>query len=129
MPRARIIRSVLRPKREKNPRRQPEHLAFLRKLPCLACGKSAPSEAAHIRLGTDGAMGVKPSDRFSVPLCPGPSGCHATQHRIGEATFWSDAGLDPTPVAERLWLVSGNVEQGLRALERAWQNRGLRASA
>lgn len=120
MPAPRIARNVPKPKREKNPRRQPEHLAWLRKLPCLCCGRAAPSEAAHIRIGTDGAMGRKPGDRFSVPL---NTECHRRQHNIGEVSFWQEKGIDPTPIAERLWLVSGNMDQGIRTLERAWQSR------
>ncbi len=125
MPAPRITRELAKPKREKNPRRQPEHQAFIRNLAhCLCCGKpgspSDPIQCAHIRLGTDGGTSLRPSDRYTVPLL---SSHHRRQHDKGEVTFWASVGIDPTPVAERLWVVSGNIDQGMRALERAWQTR------
>lgn len=68
-------------------------------------------------------MGLKPSDRFLVPLCrpPGEEGCHGEQHRIGEPEFWARLGIDPLDLALRLWTVTGNVEQGVRAVLRARQ--------
>ena len=102
--------------------RSRSHLDFIRGLSvCLHCGKVGKTEAAHIRMGTDGALGVKPSDRYTVPLLPD---CHARQHQLGEAKFWADAHIDPTPVAERLWAKSGDVQQAFRTIERAqWWRR------
>lgn len=68
------------------------------RIPC-----SEGTEAAHVRLGTDGAMGVKPGDCYVVPLCPAH---HAQQHRIGEATFWALYRADPYKIAAKLWAVS-----------------------
>lgn len=42
------------------------------------------TEAAHIRVGTDGGTAMKPSDCYTIPLC---SHHHDLQHRIGERTF------------------------------------------
>jgi hypothetical protein len=55
-------------------------------LPCVVCGKAAPSEAAHVRFGSDGVTGLKPSDHYSMFLC---TSCHALQHEFGELRFWS----------------------------------------
>ena len=41
-------------------------------------------EAAHVRVGTDGGTGLKPSDRFVIPLC---GEHHAHQHNISEQRF------------------------------------------
>ncbi len=71
-----------------------------------------------MRNGTDGYMGGKPSDRYTLPLC---RGCHDTQHAVGELTFWSAKRIDPLDVASRLWAVSGDMEQGERAVYRARQ--------
>src|SRR5215831_15985701 len=68
------------------------HLAFVRQLSCVACGRAAPSDAAHVRTGTDGGTGMKPGDRYAIPLC---AACHAKQHRVGELTFWSTLRIDP----------------------------------
>jgi hypothetical protein len=86
MPVPRIPRTIGRGKPKPNLRSRVAHLAFVRQLSCVACGKAAPSEAAHVRTGTHGGAGMKPGDRFAVPLC---ATCHAKQHRIGELTFWS----------------------------------------
>jgi hypothetical protein len=95
-----------------------QHLAFIRLLPCVACGKAAPSEAAHVRTGTDGGVGRKPGDRYAVPLC---TTCHAKQHRLGELTFWSALRIDPINVALRLWTISADVKGGERTVFRARQ--------
>ena len=118
----RIPRRVVPPKPKPGLRRRAQHLAFIRQLPCVACGKAAPSEAAHVRSGADGATGMKPSDRYSVPLC---SSCHELQHQFGELTFWSTLRIDPLNVAFRLWTVSGDIKAGERIAFRARQRIGL----
>ena len=41
-------------------------------------------ECAHVRVGTDGGTGMKPSDRHCISLC---KECHGEQHRIAEPAF------------------------------------------
>jgi hypothetical protein len=81
-----------------------------------------PSEAAHVRSGADGGTGLKPSDRYSLPLC---ASCHRTgrgaQHTIGEARFWALLRIDPLNVALKLWTISGDVAAGERIVFRARQ--------
>ena len=127
MPAPRIPRTMARPAPKPKPhlRRRPQHLPFVRQLPCVACGKAAPSEAAHVRTGTDGGVGVKPGDRYAVPLC---AACHAKQHRIGELSFWSARHIDPLNVALRLWTVSGDIRAGERTVFRARQQIDLAKS-
>lgn len=130
----RIARTVLKGKRRPDQRRASNHLAFIRTLPCIACGRYPPSEAAHVRKGTDGGSGVKPSDRFSLPLCVSLhlitgsviEGCHAKQHRVGELTFWAELQIDPLDAASALWTHSGDIEAGERIVFRARQLIGLR---
>ena len=122
MPAARIPRTVARGKPKPNLHRRLQHLDFVRQLPCVACGKAAPSDAAHVRTGTDGGVGMKPGDRYAVPLC---ACCHAKQHRVGELTFWSALRIDPLNVASRLWTVSSDVEAGERTVFRARQQINL----
>jgi len=109
---------MARSKRKPDPRRRLQHLAFVRQLPCVACGRAAPSEPAHVRTGTDGGGGMKPGDRYAVPLC---TTCHAKQHRVGELTFWSALRFDPLNVALRLWTVSADLAAGERIVFRARQ--------
>src|SRR5215510_6426898 len=122
MPVPRIPRTMARGKPKPNLRSKATHLAFVRQLSCVACGKAAPSEAAHVRTGTDSGVGMKPGDRYAVPLC---SGCHARQHRVGELTFWSALRIDPYNVALRLWSVSADVDAGERTVFRARQQIDL----
>lgn len=76
-----------RPVQQKAPRNSdPEFLAEIRKLPCLACGRAAPSEAHHVR--SRGAYGG--DDAWNViPLCAAE--CHTrgkyAWHRIGPLLF------------------------------------------
>ena len=122
MPAPRIPRPMARSKRKPDPRRRVQHLAFVRQLPCVACGKAAPSEPAHVRTGTDGGGGMKPGDRYAVPLC---AACHAKQHRIGELTFWSALRIDPVNVALRLWTISGDQMAGKRTVLRVREQISL----
>jgi hypothetical protein len=104
-----------RRKREKFGTRQetrircPGHLAFVRLHVCAVQGVGCSNkiEAAHFRNGTDGALGIKPSDNFAVPLC---SAHHRMQHAIGEASFWAahwvSHGIDPLKLAAQLWKAS-----------------------
>ncbi len=121
-PAPRIARSVPLGRRKPSGRSNPRHRAFINSLPCVACGRAAPSECAHVRMGTDGGTGYKPADRFCLPLC---EGCHRTgpaaQHTIGEPAFWAERGVDPVDIAARLYAVTGDTDQGLRTISRARQ--------
>lgn len=94
------------PKADRGRERDTGYLAFLRRQPCACCGHPAPSDAAHIRMASlergklPTGMQVKPSDRFAVPL---NRACHMTQHAGSEARFWSERGLDPFAIADRLY--------------------------
>jgi hypothetical protein len=118
-PLPRIPRSVIKAKSRANPRRAAEHLVFVRAIGiCIACGAECRCEAMHVRNNTDGGMGLKPSDRFTLPGCPI---CHALQHKVGEVTFWGELGVDPLDAACRLWTVSGDIDAGKRIIFRARQ--------
>ena len=72
--------------------------------------------------GPEAVVGVRPGDRYAVPLC---AACHTKQHRIGELTFWSSLRIDPLNVALRLWTVSADVKAGERTVFRARQQSDL----
>ena len=81
----------------------PEFLAFLRKKPCsCGCGRAAPSEAAHIRIGLFAGQ-MKPHDRNALPL---NAWCHRlapdSQH-ADEKSFWKRRGVDPFELAARYY--------------------------
>ncbi len=70
--------------RENAGKRCPAHRNFVRSHACCACGSEVAIEVAHVRSGTGGGMGVKPSDRWCISLC---RDCHQRQHGVGEETF------------------------------------------
>jgi hypothetical protein len=97
------------------------HRAFIRALPCAACGKPPPSECAHF--GMPAGLVLPPSERRVVPLC-GPASvwqdcCHSRKYFLGPARFWSGLGIDPEAVAARLWHVSGDIVAGEVEVRRA----------
>jgi hypothetical protein len=89
------------------------HLNFIKTLPCCMCG-APQSDPAHIRLGTDGGTGLKPSDNYVLPLC---RPCHQEEHR-GSRTFWAKAKRDPLGLANALYILTGQetacIEQIVR---------------
>jgi hypothetical protein len=102
--------TVLMELRQRQPRVEDKaFLAFVRMRPCCACGRAAPSQAAHIRMSCLArnkrgcGKGEKPDDRWCVALC---AGCHLDNpqsvHRLGEEVFWRlHTVLDPFVVAIR----------------------------
>lgn len=64
-----------------------EYLNWIREQPCVVTGMMGETIVAHhVRVGTGGGMGLKPSDYFCVPL---DSHQHMLLHQIGERTYWS----------------------------------------
>jgi hypothetical protein len=86
--------------------RDKTHLRFVALQPCLLCGRS-PSDPHHLRFTQRRAMGRKTSDEFVVPLCRAH---HSQNHQVGdELSWWKQNGIDPLPVANRLWGISRGV--------------------
>lgn len=85
--------------------RSPKHLAWVRTLECAGCfvAGAGPIQAAHLRKGTDGGMGLKPSDCYVVPLC---EYCHHVQHKVGEMVFWCNLVDLVKAYAVKLWEAS-----------------------
>jgi hypothetical protein len=76
----------------------PAHRAWIRRHRCSVVGcEQLPIECAHVRKGTDGGQGLKPSDKWTISLCRDH---HAEQHRIGETAFEKRHGLDLFALAE-----------------------------
>lgn len=90
--------------------RSPRHLAWIRTRPCVIAGWHfcvGRTQAAHIRTGTDGGMGIKPSDKWVVPLC---AMAHKEQHTIGEPAFEARYSVDLKELAARYWKLSPAYE-------------------
>ena len=82
-------------RRQRLPKRQrfcPAHRAWVRRHHCCVPGcDSVPVECAHVRHGTDGGTGLKPSDRWAISLCRAH---HREQHQIGESLFEKKYNID-----------------------------------
>lgn len=97
-------REKLRTGDERGPLRCYGHLRFIRAHHCSVPGcASTQIEAAHVRGGTDGGMGQKPSDRFTLPIC---ADHHREQHNIGEAAFERRHKISMRQIADKLWDIS-----------------------
>lgn len=76
--------------RREKPARNEAYLAFLRRLPCAACGSARLVEAAHT--GPHG-LGQKSADVDAIPLC---FHCHRgdadSLHNVGPERFASEIG-------------------------------------
>lgn len=78
-------------------RRCPAHTGWVTKHACSVpdCN-GLPIEAMHVRNGTNGGTGVKPTDDWTI------SGCrahHQEQHQIGEPAFERKYGIDMKDLA------------------------------
>ncbi|HET9537437.1 MAG TPA: ERF family protein [Mesorhizobium sp.] len=80
--------------------RDKHHRQFVSAQPCVVCGRQ-PSDAHHLRFTQPRALGRKVSDEFTVPVCRMH---HREIHRsVKEQHWWSRVGIDPVPVADKLW--------------------------
>jgi hypothetical protein len=84
-------------------KRCPAHRKWVAGHACSACGSQAGIECAHVRTGTDGGVGIKPSDQWCISLC---KDCHARQHQIGETTFEKQHGINMKALAEEFYRAS-----------------------
>lgn len=89
---ARLPKQLERFKPRRDWRNCPAHRGWVRRHHCCVPGcLRQPIECAHVRSGTDGGTGLKPSDRWVISLC---SEHHREQHRIGEAAFEHRYSID-----------------------------------
>jgi ERF superfamily len=81
-------------------RRDKVHLRYVATKACLVCGRE-PADPHHLRFAQARTLGRKVSDEFTVPLCRSH---HRELHRgNNETKWWGAFGLDPMPIAARLW--------------------------
>ena len=70
---------------EKYPREDREYLAYVRKQPCIWCGKSNCSEPHHLKIAGESGEAFKSSDIYAIPLC---HDCHiGCLHQHGAEDF------------------------------------------
>jgi hypothetical protein len=86
IPQPRALRSIVRPQQA---------------VPASGGADWAPADAHHLRFAQPRALGRKPSDEFTVPLCRAH---HRDLRSVGdEVAWWARINVDPSPVAQRLW--------------------------
>ena len=88
--------------------RSPSHRKWIRGFECAVktyantdCATN--TECAHVRTGTDGGMGMKPSDKWCISLC---SEHHREQHQMGEPAFERKYGFSMKTLAAAFWKAS-----------------------
>jgi hypothetical protein len=94
--------------------RDRKHLDFVKTLPCCVTLIEGETEPAHIRLGTDGGTGLKPSDNCVVPL-------HFSEHRRqheGERTYWGDRLEAAKELANAIFYHTGRHDECLKLIHR-----------
>lgn len=112
-----LKRSSDQPRRSVNEAagRDAAYLGMIRQLPCVKCGVEPCGVAAHLRMNSGAynkrqAMGRKPSDSWTTPLC---DSCHTNdydaQHKIGEREFWHRLGINPFLLCQRLYAQRGDL--------------------
>lgn len=110
LPKRKPTMRVMNSRPDSGPLRSPGHLAFVRSHDCCLRGKewlepglhvphvcSGPIEAAHVRTGTDGSLGAKPGDDWTISLC---AYAHRRQHEVGETSFEKHWRIDMKKLAE-----------------------------
>lgn len=108
---------------QKRPKRDtPDHLAFVRTLPCIVDNDRCfgDTQAHHVRY-TDLRFGKRdlgrerPDDCWTVPVCLYH---HDIVHAAGEPKFWRKIGVNPLIVALALFVNSGDVDIAMEVLRR-----------
>ena len=89
----------------KKKRENEKHRRFIASLPCCVTMLEGSTQCAHIRHNTGGGVGMKPEDRWCVPLSYQE---HARQHEMGEVNFWGDSLEDAKQLALDLWKNTGD---------------------
>lgn len=102
--------------REDDGRCNEKHIRWIKRLPCAVRGHDCqgPVTAHHVRRNTDGGTGLKPSDKWTVPLCDGLHGAveghHQEGDRIGWLSFEAQYGVDLRALAIKLAAASPHLK-------------------
>lgn len=103
---------MLPPRKHKNSgkqderKRSPAHRSWIRGFECSnpkCITPDEPIECAHVRIGSGGGMGMKPSDAWCIALC---RICHARSHNVGDQTFMQETGLGLVELAQAFYRAS-----------------------
>lgn len=110
-----------KPKREPKANRRPgmsePHLILIRQLPCCVTGKQPAGEAHHLKGTGERGMGLRSTDRWTVPLS---HDAHLDLERQGsrnEVAWFKRNGIDnPHALACALWGATGDLSRMTRII-------------
>lgn len=123
--RARIPRSVVTVPPRKREGMSGAHLAMVRKLPCIVCGRPA-EEAHHLLRGLppdERGTSRRAADRWAVPVCIRD---HRAAHAHGDDERWlAERGVDGRAIAAALWSARGDEQAMMRVVERSLLGRRI----
>ena len=100
--------------------RSTKHRRWVATIPCIACYRGLPlfdrlmpgyaiSQVHHLTHVQPKARGLKASDELCVPMCihhHDPNSRFSVHAAGGEAAWWEIKGIDPRPIARKLWRAS-----------------------
>lgn len=94
--------------------RSPENRLWVRTHACCVshCSSESKIIAAHVRMGAQAGMGMKPGDDVTVSMCDDH---HREQHQIGEPEFMRKYGIDLVALAKEF----ADTSPALRRLRKA----------
>jgi len=98
-------------KRAERPGNSEEHLAALRKCPCVITLRVPAGEVHHLKQGTnERGAGMRSSDKWGLPLAHGPHMELERESSRNEARWFERHGVDaPIDLAAALWAASPDV--------------------
>jgi hypothetical protein len=104
--------------RRDRPGNSVKHLDCIRKLPSCVSGRR-PCDAHHLRVSAERGVGMKATDRWTVPLTRDE---HEDLHRFGsrrEVEWFARHGIpEPFALAQALWRCTGDEPAMRRAIGR-----------
>ena len=98
-------------KRADRPGNSEEHLAAIRKCPCVVTLRVPAGEAHHLKQGTgERGAGMRSSDKWAIPLSHVPHMELERESSRNEAKWFERHGVDaPLDLAAALWAASPDV--------------------
>ncbi len=104
---------------KKGPARSDDHLAMVRRMPCVICrlcgtpaAHCGPSEAHHARELFPRTMGVRISDYLTVSLC---TQHHTDFHKTNNISWWRGWAMPGFPLTIMTTRLENNYPAGLNA--------------
>lgn len=110
-------RARKRKRRAERPGNSLDHLANIRRLPCIVTGKTAGTQVHHLKCCGGRGLALTAPDRYGVPLSPKAHLFGVEPMGSGNELDWfGEQGIEPIALANDLWAATGD----LNAMREAW---------